>query len=78
MDDVVDWKKCTHMFPNYHETIREPSFGVAMGSRRICQLCGAIEYENWSETRASGGTPRIYAPDEESLKRLAQHMKKEK
>lgn len=60
----MDWKLCKHDFPSQHETLREPNFGVAFGSRRVCRKCGAIEYENWSETRASGGTPRIYPPEE--------------
>lgn len=42
-----------------HETIREESFGVAMGCRQVCKRCGAVRYEDWSETRSSGGTPRI-------------------
>jgi hypothetical protein len=68
MSKAIDWKKCKHKFPDYHETIREPNFGVAMGCRRVCQICGAIEYENWSETRASGGVPRIYPPSEAAAK----------
>lgn len=56
------WKTCKHQFPAQYETVREGMFGVAMGSRRVCAECGAIEYEDWGETRASGGVVRIYPP----------------
>lgn len=59
---MIDWKTCNHeWFP--HETIREPNFNVAYGTKRTCKLCNAVEFENWCETRASGGTPRIYPPE---------------
>ncbi len=63
------WKFCRHEFPEAYATIREPMFNVAIGSMRICKLCQAIEYENWSETRASGGTPRIFPPEKKAKKK---------
>ena len=56
---------CKHEFPEEFETIYEPAFKVAFGSKRICKKCGAVEFENWCETRSSGGTPRIYEPEKE-------------
>ncbi len=58
-----DWKTCQHEW-SQHITLREPAFNVAFGSKRVCKLCGAVEYENWCETRASGGTPRVCGPEE--------------
>ena len=60
----TNWKKCAHTF-GPHTTLYEPNFNVAYGSERICTKCGAIELENWCETRASGGIPRIYPPKDE-------------
>jgi hypothetical protein len=62
----INWKTCKHDFPNEHETVREEMFGVAFGSKRVCKLCGAIEYEDWTETRSCGGIPRIYPPEGQS------------
>lgn len=59
---MSNWKTCKHQFPEQHTTLKEPDFGVAYGSARVCKLCGAVEYENWCETRASGGTPFIFPP----------------
>lgn len=61
--DVAEWQKCHHEFPSYHSTHREALFKAPIGSYRICAKCGALEYECWSESRASGGTPRIVSPD---------------
>lgn len=58
-----NWKTCEHEFTSEHETIRESTFNVAIGSKRVCKTCGAIEYENWPETRSCGGIPRIYPPE---------------
>lgn len=60
----ASWRKCSHVFPKEHEVLREPNFNVAYGTRRVCRKCGAIEFENWCETRASGGVPRIYPPED--------------
>lgn len=61
---LPNWEtSCKHDFPVAFETIRDPDFNVAYGCKRVCKLCGAIEFENWCETRASGGTPRIYPPE---------------
>lgn len=43
-------------------TLREPDFGVAFASYRTCAACGWRLYENWCETRASGGAPRLLPP----------------
>ena len=60
---VVDWKTCEHEW-SMHESVCEPDFNVAFGSNRVCKKCRAVEFENWCETRASGGKPKIYPPDE--------------
>ena len=56
-----DWKTCPHVW-GPHETVREELYGVAFGSKRVCLDCGAVEYESWCETRASGGIPKVTAP----------------
>lgn len=62
-----NWKTCVHEFPADHETVREPMFGVAYGSRRVCGKCNAIEYEDWTSARANGGTPKIYPPERDKM-----------
>lgn len=42
--------------------IKEQTFGVVYGSYETCKKCGVQRIENWCETRASGGTPRLYPP----------------
>jgi hypothetical protein len=59
---MTNWKTCDHEW-GPHETIYEPNFHVAFGSKRVCKKCQTIEYESWCATRASGGTPKIRAPE---------------
>lgn len=60
--EEVNWKTCNHEWSDF-EIVREQTFQVAVGSKRTCKKCRAIEFENWCETRASGGISRIYPPE---------------
>lgn len=57
--------KCDHEW-GPHLTVREPDFGVAYGSIATCKKCRCRLYENWCETRSSGGVPRILPPEDQT------------
>lgn len=55
------WKQCKHEWgPSI--TVYEPNFKVAYASYQICKKCQYQLIENWCETRATGGTQKIYPP----------------
>jgi hypothetical protein len=42
--------------------LNESDFNVTLASYQVCRKCGWVLYENWCETRASGGIQRWLPP----------------
>lgn len=62
--------KVPHRF-GPHTTVYELDFHVGYGSERICLDCGAKTFENWCDTRASGGIERMVEAGDGSCVRKA-------